>query len=110
MSRHQCVCIASADFRDDFGPAKWFDINKSYNPVIHRIKEAIFHASLTKDLEKDPLGPPHPELLKYFNTPEPLIKDSEDIVHRLKESLHIKKVPPKMRKKMEKEELRPEEG
>jgi len=92
------------------GPIKWFDVNKSYNPVIHRIKEAIFHASLTQDLDNNPLGPPHPELVKYFQTPAQLAKGVEDVTGRLKDSLSIKKVPPKQRKKVEREELRPEEG
>ncbi|MDN8660444.1 hypothetical protein Q0N58_14945, partial [Staphylococcus aureus] len=43
----------------------WFDPALSYNPVIHRTKEAILHASLTPDLEADPLGPPHPDIIKY---------------------------------------------
>lgn len=95
---------------DDGEPARWFDVNRSYNPVIHRIKEAIFHASLTQDLDAEPLGPPHPELTKYFNTPEALVKGAEDVTARLKEALKVKKVPPRQRKKAEKEELRPDEG
>jgi ATP-dependent DNA helicase 2 subunit 2 len=107
--------VSSHEPHSDFvnpstGPVKWFDVNRSYNPVIHRIKEAIFHASLTQDLDKDKLGPPHPELVKYFQTPAPLAKGADDVTNRLKESLSIKKVPPKQRRKVEKEELRPEEG
>ena len=86
-------------------------MNRSYNPVIHRIKEAIFHASLTQDLDADPLGPPHPELVKFFHTPEEVGDEVEEITRQLKEQLKIKKVPPKVRRrKAEKEELRPDEG
>ncbi|KAK8869939.1 hypothetical protein IAR55_000507 [Kwoniella newhampshirensis] len=88
----------------------WFDTRNSYNPVIHRIKEAIFHASLTRDLDADPLGPPHPELVKYFNTPDEIVETVQDITSRLKEALDIKKVPPKTRKKVTKEGLRDDEG
>lgn len=101
---------ARAYYRDDEPAPKWFDVNKSYNPAIHRIKEAIFHASLTRDLDANPLGPPHTELVKYFNTPEDLAREAEDVTQRLKESLNLKKVPAKTRRKVEKEQLRPEEG
>ena len=92
----------------DFVP--WFEPGKSYNPAIHRVKEAIFHASLTADLSKDPLGPPHPELVKYFHTPEELVADTAKVTAQLKDALDIKKVPPKQRKKVAKEGLREGEG
>jgi len=88
----------------------WYDSGNSYNPVIHRIKEAIFHASLTQDLNTDPLGPPHPELTKFFNTPDSIGKAVEKVTEQLRDALDVKKVTPKMRKKAEKEGLRPDEG
>ena len=88
----------------------WFDSNRSYNPVIHRIKEAIFHASLTLDLDANPLGPPHPELVKYFRTPDEIGEAVSEVTDRLRSKLDIKKVPPRVRKKVEKEGLRPDEG
>lgn len=88
----------------------WFVPTESFNPAIHRIKEAIFHASLTSDLDAEPLGPPHPVLTQYFNTPADLVDDTAEVVQRLKEALKIKKVPPKMRRKQEKTDLREGEG
>ncbi|CAD6581135.1 MAG: ATP-dependent DNA helicase II subunit 2 [Tremellales sp. Tagirdzhanova-0007] len=88
----------------------WFEPNQSYNPVIHRIKEAIFHASLTHDVDADPLKPPHPELVKYFKTPDEIVEAVHGITQKLKEKLDVKKVPPRIRKKAEKEDLRPDEG
>jgi ATP-dependent DNA helicase 2 subunit 2 len=89
----------------------WFDTVTSYNPAIHRIKEAIFHASLTRDLDQDPLGPPHPEIVRYLNPPQALVEKSEDVMQRLKEALDIKKVPAKVRmQKRAKEGLREDEG
>lgn len=100
-----------ADVTRDGDIIKWFSVNHSFNPVIHRIKEAIFHASLTADLDKDPLGPPRPELTRYFYTPDEVIDAAADVTNRLKESLAIKKVPAAVRRlKMEREELRPDEG
>ncbi|OXH40668.1 ATP-dependent DNA helicase 2 subunit 2 [Cryptococcus neoformans] len=89
----------------------WFKPWEAVNPVIHRIKEAVFHASLTPDLDKDPLGPPHPELTKYFETPSELAEKVKDVTVRLREVLDIKKVPEKRkRRKAQKEELGEDEG
>ncbi len=88
----------------------WFECSKSFNPVIHRIKEAIFHASLTPDLDADPLPPPHPELVKYFNPPDEIVHQVIKVTALLKDALDIKKVPPKTRKKINKEGLREDEG
>ncbi|KAK6902779.1 hypothetical protein I203_108038 [Kwoniella mangroviensis CBS 8507] len=100
----------SEEEEDEGETPRWFEPEKSYNPVIHRIKEAIFHASLTADLDANPLGPPHPELIKYFNTPSEIVERSEDLTKRLKDALDIKKVPPRTRKKVQKEGLREDEG
>ena len=89
---------------------KWFEPNQSYNPVIHRIKEAIFHASTTPDLDADPLPEPHRDLVKYFETPEEMLESVDRVMGKLKDSLKVKKVPPKMRKKAEKQALREDEG
>ncbi|KAK4688057.1 ATP-dependent DNA helicase 2 subunit 2, partial [Tremellales sp. Uapishka_1] len=88
----------------------WFAPQKSFNPVIHRIKEAIFHCSITQDLDKDPLGPPHPELTKYFSPPAEFGEKVDSVTERLRSALDIKKVPPKTRKKVTKEGLREDEG
>ncbi|KAL1411229.1 ATP-dependent DNA helicase yku80 [Vanrija albida] len=88
----------------------WFDPALSYNPVIHRTKEAIFHASLTPDLEADPLPPPHPDLVKYFHTPPEVAQRVEKVTERLKEALDIKKVAPRVRKRANAEGLRDDEG
>jgi ATP-dependent DNA helicase 2 subunit 2 len=100
--------VPSADSRGE--QHRWYEPSRSLNPVIHRIKEAIFHASLTNDLDKDPLGPPHPELVKYFNTPDEVAERVENITVQLKEALDIKKVPARQRKKFVKEGLRDDEG
>ncbi|ODO03484.1 hypothetical protein L198_02331 [Cryptococcus wingfieldii CBS 7118] len=89
----------------------WFNPEEAVNPSIHRVNEAIFHASLTADLDQDPLGAPHPEIVKYFNTPAEVGKKVEDVTERLKELLAIRKVPPKMKKKKnQKQELGEGEG
>lgn len=106
-----CLHAASIVLTMNSQDVTWFKPWEAVNPVIHRIKEAIFHASLTPDLDEDPLGPPHPELTKYFETPAELAGKVEDVTERLKEILDIKKVPEKRkRRKAQKEELGEDEG
>lgn len=58
----------------------WFDTLQSYNPAIHRIKQAMFHCAVVNDIAAHPLPPPHPELLKYFETPKKVLKRARDAV------------------------------
>lgn len=106
-----CLHIANTQLTISSQDVTWFKPWEAVNPVIHRIKEAVFHASLTPDLDKDPLGPPHPELTKYFETPSELAEKVKDVTERLREVLDIKKVPEKRkRRKTQKEELGEDEG
>lgn len=106
-----CLRIANTQLTISSQDVTWFKPWEAVNPVIHRIKEAVFHASLTPDLDKDPLGPPHPELTKYFETPSELAEKVKDVTVRLREVLDIKKVPEKRkRRKAQKEELGEDEG
>lgn len=68
----------------------WYDTVQSYNPAIHRIKQALFHGVITSDLSKNPLPPPHPELLKYFNPPERVLKRARDAVDECRKHFKIK--------------------
>ncbi|WVQ78199.1 hypothetical protein IAT38_000282 [Cryptococcus sp. DSM 104549] len=96
-------------YDSDANQPTWYDPSQSFNPNIHRIKEAIIHGALTADLDANPLGPPHPELLKYFEAPEEVGKKVEGVTEQLKEALAIKKVPPRPKKRAAKETL-PEGG
>ncbi|EJT98868.1 SPOC domain-like protein [Dacryopinax primogenitus] len=79
--------------------APWFDPALSFNPALHRIKQALFHGARVADPEKNPLPPPHPELVKYFTTPENVLDRAKPAIERLKKAMNIKKgkfsVPPK---------------
>nr|ODN81269.1 hypothetical protein L203_05775 [Cryptococcus depauperatus CBS 7841] len=89
----------------------WFSVTESFNPVTHRIREAIFHAALTVDLDQDPLGPPHPELIKFFRTPATIVNKTQKVTEKLQKALDIKKASPKkVRKRIEKDELGENEG
>lgn len=89
----------------------WLDITSSFNPAIHRIKEAIYHLATTTNLDTDPVPPPHHELLRYFNPPSELVENEEinGTIQRLKRVLDVKVVVERKKQKREKNKER-EEG
>ncbi|KAF8215436.1 SPOC like C-terminal domain-containing protein [Mycena galopus ATCC 62051] len=74
----------------------WFDTRLPYNPAVHRIKQAQFHAAVVSDLSKNPLPPPHPELLKYFEPPRRVLKRARDAIEEVKSEFKVKQVPKKV--------------
>jgi len=74
----------------------WFDTRLSYNPAIHRVKQAQFHAAVVTDLNTNPLPPPHPELTKYFEPPKRVLKRSLDAIEECKDRFRIREVPKKV--------------
>lgn len=58
----------------------WFDTRLSYNPAVHRVKQAMFHCAVVTDIATNPLPPPHPELLKYFDPPKRVLKYAKDAI------------------------------
>ncbi|KAG8984122.1 ATP-dependent DNA helicase II subunit 2 [Tulasnella sp. JGI-2019a] len=91
--------LMKAEDEADGTRGPWFDISCSYNPAIHRIKQALFHAAIVTDLEKDPLPPPHPELTRYFQSPEPVREKAKKSLETLRKVLDVKLVPPKVKGK-----------
>ncbi|KAF9073952.1 SPOC like C-terminal domain-containing protein [Rhodocollybia butyracea] len=92
--------LIKAGPEDDTGNAtEWFDVGDSYNPSLHRLKQAMFHCQNVENLERDPLPPPHPELMKYMNPPNNLIHDAQPIIDKCIEIFGVKQVPRKVRKK-----------
>ncbi|KAL4064741.1 SPOC like C-terminal domain-containing protein [Scleroderma yunnanense] len=74
----------------------WFDPQTSYNPAIHRTKQALFHAAVFPDLATYPLPPPHPELTKYFEPPKRMLKRSKKTLEECIEVFKVKEVPKKV--------------
>lgn len=72
------------------GKIAWFDMSRSYNPAIHRTKQALFHAAIATDLDNDPLPPPHPELTRYFKTPDGVLEKSKKYLDKLKKAADVK--------------------
>ncbi|KAF8272335.1 SPOC like C-terminal domain-containing protein [Lactarius quietus] len=80
--------LMQAEKDDDGNRYPWYDTRLSYNPPIHRMKQALFHGAIVQDLAADPLPSPHPELTKYFEPPKNVLK-------RAKEPLTIARLLPK---------------
>lgn len=68
----------------------WFDTRLSYNPAIHRTKQALFHGAVVRDLNTHPVPPPHPELLKYFNPPRKVVKRAKGAIEECKQVFKVK--------------------
>ncbi|KAI6165394.1 SPOC domain-like protein [Pisolithus thermaeus] len=94
--------LSDAGEKDEQGDRQpWFDPRLSYNPAIHRTKQALFHAAVVPDLATYPLPPPHPELTKYFEPPKRVLKRARQSLEACKEVFKVKEVPkkaPKARK------------
>ncbi|KAI5986333.1 SPOC like C-terminal domain-containing protein [Pisolithus albus] len=94
--------LSDAGEKDEKGDRQpWFDPRLSYNPAIHRTKQALFHAAVVPDLAAYPLPPPHPELTKYFEPPKRVLKRARQSFEACKEAFKVKEVPrkaPKARK------------
>ncbi|KAG7450798.1 SPOC domain-like protein [Guyanagaster necrorhizus] len=89
--------VMTAGERDDEGNREpWFDTRYSYNPAIHRVKQAMFHCAVVPDIETNPLSPPHPELLKYFEPPRKVVKRAHDAIEEVKTAFKVKEVPKKV--------------
>ncbi len=69
----------------------WYDTRLSYNPAIHRMKQALFHGAIVDDLVAEPLPPPHPELTKYLEPPKRVLKRANEAVDQCKTAFAVKK-------------------
>lgn len=56
---------------------EWFDLTLSFNPAVHRIKQALFHGAVVPDLKAEPVPSPHPEVTKYMEAPKRMLKRSK---------------------------------
>ncbi|KAK0232849.1 SPOC domain-like protein [Armillaria fumosa] len=89
--------VMAAGEKDEKGNREpWFDTRYSYNPAIHRVKQAMFHCAVVSDLDKNPLPPPHPELLKYFEPPRKVVKRAQDAIEEAKAAFKVREVPKKV--------------
>ncbi|KZT24684.1 SPOC domain-like protein [Neolentinus lepideus HHB14362 ss-1] len=89
--------LMEAGEKDEEGNrSPWFDTRLSYNPALHRVKQALFHGAVVSDLNTNPLPPPHPELLKYFTPPKRVLKRARSTIEDCKTAFDVKQVPKKV--------------
>ncbi|KAL7414516.1 hypothetical protein BDY24DRAFT_385475 [Mrakia frigida] len=82
---------------DDGMPQPFFQPTESFNPAVHRIKDAMYHQFTARVGE--PLFPMHSDLVKYFDAPEKIRDEIKEAGLKAKEVLEVKKLPPKISKK-----------
>ncbi|KAF9448857.1 SPOC domain-like protein [Macrolepiota fuliginosa MF-IS2] len=91
--------LMTAGEKDEEGNrTPWFNPADSYNPSIHRTKQAMFHCAVVPDITTNPLPPPHPDLLKYFNPPKKVLKRAKGAAEECKEVFKVKEVPKRVAK------------
>ncbi|KDQ17714.1 hypothetical protein BOTBODRAFT_155793 [Botryobasidium botryosum FD-172 SS1] len=88
----------------------WFTPLDSFNPAVHRVKQALFHGAITSDIAKNPLPPPHPELTKYFEPPSKVLRRSKKALEQCKQVFGARQAPPKVATKRKKVDLDATEG
>ncbi|KAI0327975.1 SPOC domain-like protein [Cubamyces sp. BRFM 1775] len=99
--------LMEAGEKDEEGNRQpWFDTRMSYNPAIHRTKQAMFHAAIVQDLNTHPLPPPHPELTKYFEPPRRVLKRAQPAIDECKQVFNVREVPKKVARARKDEHVR----
>ncbi|KAI0757614.1 SPOC domain-like protein [Daedaleopsis nitida] len=89
--------LSEAGEKDEEGNREaWFDTRLSYNPAIHRTKQALFHGAIVQDLNRQPLPPPHPELLKYLEPPRRVLKRAREATEECQKTFNVREVPKKV--------------
>ncbi|KAK4114134.1 SPOC domain-like protein [Canariomyces notabilis] len=89
-------------------PAEYAPIDDSYNPVIHRINQAIRARAVDPEA---PLEPPAEILLRYSKPPEKLIDKAKPDIEALIDAAEVKKVPAKAQgRRGRKEAVKPLSG
>ncbi|KAG6820237.1 hypothetical protein H0H93_003600 [Arthromyces matolae] len=91
--------LMQAGPRDEEGHrTPWYNTLESYNPSVHRTKQAMFHCAVVSDLATNPLPPPHPDLLQYFEPPKRAVNNSIDSLEKCKSVFKVKQVPKRVAK------------
>jgi ATP-dependent DNA helicase 2 subunit 2 len=62
----------------------------SFNPAIHRTKQALFHGAVVEDIDTYPLPPPHPEITRYFEQPRRVLKRAHNATQACVSSFNVK--------------------
>ena len=69
---------------------QWFTTIESYNPALHRTKQAMFHGAVVRNLDKDPVPPPHPDIVRFFDPPNRVLRKAREALEAAKRELKVK--------------------
>ncbi|KAF9259906.1 ku80-like protein [Marasmius fiardii PR-910] len=70
----------------------WFSPIESYNPALHRVKQAQFHCAIVDDIQTNPVPPPHPETIQFFEPPKKALKASKQALDTCREKFKVRQV------------------
>ncbi|KAJ3514927.1 hypothetical protein NLJ89_g2081 [Agrocybe chaxingu] len=70
----------------------WFSTPEAFNPAVHRIKQAMFHCAVFDDITSNPVPPPHPDLLVFFEPPKRAMKRGQNALQECKDIFKVKEV------------------
>ncbi|KAF8418820.1 putative Ku family DNA helicase [Tirmania nivea] len=94
--------------RDDNGnPTDYVPPEDTFSPVLHRIDQVVRWRAIHPN---EPIPPASEILTKYSHAPQELLEQAQKPLDRLIEASNVKKVPPKVRGKREREQPKPMSG
>ncbi|KAK3990634.1 ATP-dependent DNA helicase [Cladorrhinum sp. PSN332] len=99
--------MSGFDVDEDGNPVDYAPIDEVYNPVIHRINQAIRTRAVDPDAA---IGPPAEILMRFSKPPEKLIKKAKPEIEALIDAAELKKVPEKAKGRYKKEAVKPLSG
>ncbi|KAL2143363.1 hypothetical protein VTI28DRAFT_10542 [Corynascus sepedonium] len=100
--------LSGFDSDEEGKPVEYAPIDELYNPVIHRINQAIRDRAVNPDA---PIKPPADILLRFSKPPEKLIHKARSEIDALIDAAEIKKVPAKAQgRRGRKEPVKPLSG
>lgn len=92
---------------DDGNPTDYAPPEDTFSPVLHRIDQVVRWRAIHPD---DPIPPASDILTKYSHPPQELLEQAQKPLDRLIEASCVKKVPPKVRGKRDREQPKPMSG
>ncbi|KAL0931859.1 ku family dna [Colletotrichum truncatum] len=99
--------LGTFDADDEGNPSEYAAIDDTYNPVIHRLNQAIRQRAVNPE---GPIDPVPPILVRYAAPPEPLTTKNSSEIEALISTADVKKVPPKAKGKRNRETVKPLSG
>ncbi|KAH6687152.1 SPOC like C-terminal domain-containing protein [Plectosphaerella plurivora] len=101
------VDLSTAATGDDGEPAEFAPFDESFNPIIHRINQAVRNRAVKPEGAIEPIAP---ILLRHAVPPEALVEKAKSEAKYLVQAAEVKRVPPKAKSKRARETAQPISG